>query len=98
MNNRPRYFLVISNTGIGDTLMGTPALRALRQSFPESQIHLLVNSQRKDLVAGNPHVDRILGYRNNPLFRALLFFRTLPFHYDAVLVFHANEDIWDIFD
>ena len=76
--------------------MGTPALRALRESFPESRIHLLVNSQRKDLVAGNPHVDRILEYRNNPLFRTLLFFKTLPFYYDTVLVFHANEDIWDI--
>jgi len=88
--------LVVSTTGIGDTLMGTPALRALRESFPQSQIHLLVNSQRKDLVAGNPHVDRILEYRNNPLFRALLFFRALPIYYDTVLVFHANEDIWNI--
>jgi len=76
--------------------MGTPALRALRESFPESQIHLLVNSQRKDLVASNPHVDRILEYRNNPLFRALLFFRALPFYYDTILVFHANEDIWNM--
>ncbi len=88
--------MVVSTTGIGDTLMGTPALRALRESFPESQIHLLVNSQRKDLVAGNPHVDRILEYRNNPLFRALLFFKALPFYYEKVLVFHANEDIWNI--
>lgn len=95
-NNPRRRFLVVSTTGIGDTLMGTPGLRALRESFPESQIHLLVNSQRKDLVAGNPHVDRILEYRNNPLFRVLLFFKALPFYYDTVLVFHANEDIWNI--
>jgi len=88
--------LVVSTTGIGDTLMGTPALRALRESFPESEIHLLVKSHRKDLVAGNPHVDRIIEYRNNPLFRALLFLKTLPFYYDKVLVFHANEDIWKI--
>ncbi len=95
-SNPRRRFLVVSTTGIGDTLMGTPALRALRQSFPESQIHLLVNSRRKELVAGNPHVDRILEYRNNPLARALLFFRALPFYYDTVLVFHANEDLWNI--
>jgi ADP-heptose:LPS heptosyltransferase len=95
-SNPRRRFLVVSTTGIGDTLMGTPALRSLRESFPESQVHLLVNSQRKDLVAGNPHVDRILEYRNNPLFRALLFFKALPFYYDTVLVFHANEDIWNI--
>jgi ADP-heptose:LPS heptosyltransferase len=94
-SNSRKHFLVVSTTGIGDTLMGTPALRALRESFPESRIHLLVNSRRKDLVAGNPHVDRIIEYRNNSLFRALLFFKALPF-YDTVLVFHANEDIWNI--
>jgi heptosyltransferase-2 len=94
-NNSRKHFLVVSTTGIGDTLMGTPALRALRESFPESRIHLLVNSRRKDLVAGNPHVDRILEYRNNSLFGALLFFKTLPFYYDTVLVFHVN-DLWKI--
>ena len=88
--------MVISTTGIGDTLMGTPALRALRESFPSSEIHLLVNSKRKELVIGNPHVDRILGYRNNPLSRALLCFKTFLFRYETILVFHANEDLWDI--
>jgi ADP-heptose:LPS heptosyltransferase len=94
-NNSPKRFLVVSTTAIGDTLMGTPALRALRESFPESEIHLLVNAKRKEVVAGNPHVDRVLPYRNNLFHRLLLFFRRLP-RYDTVLVFHANEDIWGI--
>jgi ADP-heptose:LPS heptosyltransferase len=92
----PKRLLVVSTTGIGDTLMGTPALRALRESFPESEIHLLVNAKRKELVAKNPHVDRVMEYRNNPLHRMLLFFRNLPYEYDQVLVFHANEDIWPV--
>lgn len=92
----PKRFLVVSTTAIGDTLMGTPALRALRESFPASEIHLLVSSKRRELLSENPHVDRILEYRNNPLSRALLFFKTLPSYYDYVLVFHANEDIWKI--
>jgi heptosyltransferase-2 len=76
--------------------MGTPAIRALRESFPESQIHFLVNAQRKELILGSPYIDRILLYRNNALFRFLLFWRVLPYTYDCVLVFHANEDIWKI--
>jgi ADP-heptose:LPS heptosyltransferase len=94
-DNSPKRFLVVSTTAIGDTLMGTPALRALRESFPESEVHLLVNARRRELVAGNPHVDRVLPYRNNLFHRLLLSFRRLPY-YDTVLVFHANEDIWDI--
>ncbi len=89
--------MVVSTTAIGDTLMGTPALRALRESFPESEVHLLVNSIRREVVARNPHVDRVLSYRNNLFYRLLLSFRRLPY-YNTVLVFHANEDIWGVLD
>lgn len=98
MKHSAEHFLVIATTGsgIGDALMGTPALRSLRESFPKSSIHLLVNSKRKELFQGNPHIDRILGYRDNWLMRSLLFWRTFSFHYDSVLVFHANDDLWKI--
>jgi ADP-heptose:LPS heptosyltransferase len=89
-------FLVVSTTGIGDTLMGIPALRALRESFPDSWIDLLVHSKKKELLLGNPHPNRILGYRDNFLYRGLLFLKTFSFAYDSVLVFHANDDLWKI--
>ncbi len=92
----PKRFLVVSTTAVGDTLMGTPALRALRESFPESEIHILVHSKRKELLRENPCVDRILGYRNNSASRALLFLKTFFSPYDTIFVFHANEDIWKI--
>jgi ADP-heptose:LPS heptosyltransferase len=92
-DKKAQRFLIISTTGIGDILMGTPALRALRESFPSSEIHLLVNSKRKDLVRRNPHVDRVFGYRDNSWFRTLLFFKTFSYDYDYVLVFHSNEDV-----
>jgi lipopolysaccharide heptosyltransferase II len=94
--NRPERFLVISTTGIGDTLMGTPALRALKRSFPDSQVHLLLKSQSAGLLYRNPYVDRILRYRNNPFSRGLLFLKTYRTDYDHILVFHANEDLWKI--
>jgi heptosyltransferase-2 len=93
---KSKRFLVISTTGIGDTLMGTPALRALRQSFPDSRIDLLIHSKRKELLFGNPHVTRMLSYRNNFFSRGLLFLKTLSHRYDSVLIFHANDDIWKL--
>jgi ADP-heptose:LPS heptosyltransferase len=92
----PKRFLVVSTTAVGDTLMGTPALRALRESFPESEIHILVHSKRKELLQENPHVDRILGYRDNGVCRAILFFKTFRSPYDTILIFHANDDVWKI--
>jgi ADP-heptose:LPS heptosyltransferase len=94
----PERFLVISTTAIGDTLMGTPALRALRESFPHSKIEVLVNTKRKELLWGNPHVDRIIGYRNNSLYRKYLSWKFRNRFYDHVLIFHANEDVLGIFD
>jgi ADP-heptose:LPS heptosyltransferase len=95
-NKKAVRFLVVSTTGIGDTLMGTPALRALRESFPESEIHFLVHSKRKELLWGNPRIDRILEYRNNWFSRGLLSWRSQATFYDHVLIFHANEDIWKL--
>jgi ADP-heptose:LPS heptosyltransferase len=89
----PTRFLVVSTTGIGDTLMATPALRALRESFPQSDIHFIVYSTRRELILRNPHLNRIFNYRNNFFSRTLLYFKTRPFRYDYVLVFHANDDM-----
>jgi ADP-heptose:LPS heptosyltransferase len=93
----PERFLVISTTAIGDTLMGTPALRALRESFPNSTIEVLTHAKRKELLWGNPHVDRIIAYRNNSLYRKYLSWKFRNRFYDHVLIFHANEDVLGIF-
>lgn len=93
----PERFLVISTTAIGDTLMGTPALRALRESFPHARIEVMVHSRRKGLLRANPHVDQIIPYRNNGLYRWFLSRKLRNRFYDRVLIFHANDDVLRIF-
>ncbi len=51
--------LVIRPDHIGDVLLITPALRLLRQAFPESEITVLVGPWSEAVLANNPHVDRI---------------------------------------
>jgi ADP-heptose:LPS heptosyltransferase len=52
--------LVIAMAGIGDTLIATPLLHALRENFPDATIDALVRwPGAKDLLAGNPHVNRV---------------------------------------
>jgi lipopolysaccharide heptosyltransferase II len=55
-----KKILVIRLDRIGDVILSTPALRALRQSFPEAKIDLLVQEYTKDLVVNNPDVDKVL--------------------------------------
>jgi ADP-heptose:LPS heptosyltransferase len=51
--------LVVRNDRIGDLVLSTPAIRALRKMFPEAQIHLLINNYAKDLVVNNHNINKI---------------------------------------
>ncbi len=53
-------FLVVSTTGIGDTLWGTPAIKALRETFPDAYICVLTNPAGFEVLKGNPDIDDIL--------------------------------------
>lgn len=57
--------LIINLGGIGDILLSTPALRALKSSFPKARIYFLVFSHVLELVNGLPYVDGIFILRNN---------------------------------
>ena len=51
--------LLIRLDAIGDLLMATPAIGALRLRFPEAEIHLLVQSGIAPLASAIPGVDRV---------------------------------------
>jgi len=53
----PRRILVRAPNWVGDVVMATPALRALRQRFPEAEITVQVRAALAPLLAGSPWVD-----------------------------------------
>jgi len=48
---------------IGDTLLSTPAFRALRAAFPSARILAVVNGGTQEMLEGNPDIDEILVFR-----------------------------------
>jgi 3-deoxy-D-manno-octulosonic-acid transferase len=46
------HILVVKMAGIGDLLLATPALRALRESYPQARIDLLVTPDSAGLLNG----------------------------------------------
>lgn len=51
--------LVLSVAGIGDFVLGTPALRAIRQSFPQAFIWFLTTPEVRPLADRCPYVDAV---------------------------------------
>ncbi|HEU5231060.1 MAG TPA: glycosyltransferase family 9 protein [Ktedonobacteraceae bacterium] len=96
------HILVVKLAGIGDLLLATPALRALRESYPHARIDLLVTPDSAGLLNGWNVIDHVIVLDKylfdypqqmiihpTKLLRLALLWNTLrEGHYDAVLLLH----------
>jgi len=93
----PRSVVVFSTAGIGDTLSDTPAIRALRESFPTCRITVVVHHKRRAVLEGNPNIDRLIPHAKGPVrfLRTLLAIRReRP---DTAVTLRANDpDVWPL--
>lgn len=55
-----RKVLVIRLGSIGDIVLTTPVLRALKGGFPKAKICTIVKGEYVQILEGNPHVDEII--------------------------------------
>ncbi|HVY71062.1 MAG TPA: putative lipopolysaccharide heptosyltransferase III, partial [Verrucomicrobiae bacterium] len=58
----PRRIGVIVLRQIGDVLLTTPALAALRQHYPGARITALINDFTAPMLENNPDVDEVWTY------------------------------------
>src|SRR5215467_10756982 len=54
------HILVVKLATIGDLLLATPALRALRESYPQARIDLLVTPASAGLLDGWEVIDHVI--------------------------------------
>ena len=52
--------LVVAPSWVGDVVMATPAVRALRRRFPSAHVAVLARPTGADVLEHNPHIDRII--------------------------------------
>jgi lipopolysaccharide heptosyltransferase II len=85
-------FLIVSTTGLGDTLWATPAIRALKDRYPESYLAVLTRPLGRELLSNNPHIDEIFIAKSPillSLLRLLLPLRRRKF--GTIFLFHASQ-------
>jgi heptosyltransferase-3 len=56
----PQRILLIRLKGIGDVILSTPLIRALRKAFPQAQIDFLTRSFCAPILQNNPYVNKVL--------------------------------------
>lgn len=89
--------LCIRTHGIGDALLTTPAIRALRNAHPAARIDVMVGSAASRAYRGNPHIDSLIEVPDSILFRKalirliLLAEKIRAHRYDAVICFSRSE-------
>jgi ADP-heptose:LPS heptosyltransferase len=54
--------VVIKTRALGDTLLATPALRALRRGFPHATLTAVVSPAGREVLENNPDVDEVWVY------------------------------------
>ena len=61
-NSKIRSILIRSTNWIGDAVMTTPAIGAVRESFPDARITILANPLVAELFASHDRVDEVIVY------------------------------------
>lgn len=93
----PRSVVVFSTAGIGDTLSDTPAIRAVRESFPACRITTVVHRGRRAVLEGNPNIDRLIPHAKGPAWFLRTLFAIRKERPDTAVTLRANDpDIWPL--
>jgi ADP-heptose:LPS heptosyltransferase len=86
-----RNILLVNTTAMGDTLLSTPAIRAVRRAYPDSRIVSLVHRRHHDVLRYNPHLDDFILYPGKYKGVWGLVQRLRTEHFDVVITLHAND-------
>ncbi|MFH1853920.1 MAG: glycosyltransferase family 9 protein, partial [Candidatus Omnitrophota bacterium] len=90
-----KRILIIRTDRIGDVVLSTPVITAVRAAFPEAYIAMMVSPQTKEIVSGNPYLNEVIVYDKKVKQRGFL--KTLVFSnwlkakkFDIAVILHST--------
>lgn len=60
MKKEFKRILIVRTDRIGDVLLSTPVIKALREAYPKSYIAVMANPNTKEILDGNPYLNEII--------------------------------------
>jgi len=93
-----KRILIIRTDRIGDVILSTPVIQAVRQAYPEAFIAFMARPYTKDIVLGNPYLNEVILYdkdaRHKSILATILFARRLKkYHFDLALILHSTNRV-----
>ena len=86
--------------GIGDILLTTPALRCVKEKYPEAEIHFLAGEKEYPILENNPFIDRLIIYKDSHIEapKTIVILKLLPWFretfrgitYDYIIDFESS--------
>ena len=88
--------LLVRTDRIGDVLLTTPAIEAVRRKFPMAHIAVMVRPYAKDIVDGNPYIDEVIIYdkygEDKSIIASYALARRLQEkNFDVAVIFHPTN-------
>ena len=90
-----KRILIVRTDRMGDMILSTPVLKAMRQEYPNAYIAVLVRPYTRAVVEGNPYIDEVIVYDKKEYDRSLArFFGFISMlrrrRFDLALVLHPT--------
>ncbi len=88
--------LVIKTHAIGDVIMTTPALRALKKAIPDAEISVLIGKWSSPILKNNPYVSRCIEFDDIILHKKKIFeivkllLKIRSMKFDTAVIFHPS--------
>ncbi len=88
--------LILNQNWLGDVLFSTPAIRAIRKSYPNAHIACLAPKRAADALSHNPHLNEVLVYNERSMLVTLfepfrVFWAMRSRRFDAIFFFHRSR-------
>jgi lipopolysaccharide heptosyltransferase II len=97
-NYQYQRILIVRTDRIGDVLLSTPVIKALRDTYHNAYIAMMVSPYAKDIVEGNPYLDEVIIYDKDAKHKS--WGRTIKFscnlkkrRFDLAIILHPTNRV-----
>lgn len=98
----PQYpferILIVRTDRIGDVILSTPVIKAMRDNYPSSYIAMMVRPYAEEIVEGNPYLDEIILYDKDSAHKS--WWESLQFmlslkqkRFDVAIILHPTNRV-----